>query len=140
MRTLSIFVDESGDFGKFEPHSPFYILCLVFHDSATNIDSDFAKLHEQLARYGLDSSHALHSGPLIRRELGYTAMDMPERRSLFRLLVDFARRSGVQHQTWIFDKRKQEGAELTDAIFAAMESFLTTNYQYFERWDRITVY
>jgi hypothetical protein len=29
VRELSIFIDESGDFGPFEKHSPFYVLSLV---------------------------------------------------------------------------------------------------------------
>ena len=32
MKELSIFVDESGDFGAYEPHAPFYLFTLVFHD------------------------------------------------------------------------------------------------------------
>ena len=32
MRELSIFVDESGDFGPYETHAPFYLFTLVFHD------------------------------------------------------------------------------------------------------------
>lgn len=33
MRELSIFIDESGDFGPFEKHAPYYVLSLVFHVS-----------------------------------------------------------------------------------------------------------
>lgn len=28
---LSVFCDGSGDFGKCEPHAPYYIVSLVFH-------------------------------------------------------------------------------------------------------------
>ena len=31
MKELSVFVDESGDFGQYEQHSPFYIISLVMH-------------------------------------------------------------------------------------------------------------
>ena len=30
MRELSVFIDESGDFGSYEPHCPFYIITMVF--------------------------------------------------------------------------------------------------------------
>lgn len=30
MNDLSIFVDESGDFGKYARHSPYYIVTMVF--------------------------------------------------------------------------------------------------------------
>ena len=32
MRELSVFVDESGDFGEYDYHSPYYIITLVFHN------------------------------------------------------------------------------------------------------------
>ena len=49
MRELSIFVDESGDFGEYEKHSPYYIVSMVFHDQAGKIllnrykEKDFEK-------------------------------------------------------------------------------------------------
>lgn len=38
MKTLSVFVDESGDFGAYQPHSPYYIFTLVFHDQGNSIE------------------------------------------------------------------------------------------------------
>lgn len=49
MRELSIFIDESGDFGPFEKHSPFYVLSLVFHDQSDDIGGHLHKIHEALA-------------------------------------------------------------------------------------------
>jgi len=37
MKELSVFVDESGDFGPSEYHSPYYIVTLVFHDQSADI-------------------------------------------------------------------------------------------------------
>ena len=34
MRSLSIFVDESGDFGKTDNKNPYYLLTLVLHDQS----------------------------------------------------------------------------------------------------------
>ena len=31
MKKLSIFIDESGDFGEYKFHSPYYIMSLVMH-------------------------------------------------------------------------------------------------------------
>lgn len=30
MRELSVFIDESGDFGSYEPHCPYYIITIGF--------------------------------------------------------------------------------------------------------------
>ena len=32
MKELSIFVDESGDFGEYAQHSPYYIVFMILHD------------------------------------------------------------------------------------------------------------
>ena len=45
---LSIFVDESGDFGEYDFHSPFYIISLVFHDQENDIFDEVEKLEQDL--------------------------------------------------------------------------------------------
>ena len=40
MKELSIFVDESGDFGEYDYRSPFYIVSMVFHDQSIDIKGD----------------------------------------------------------------------------------------------------
>ena len=37
MKELSIFVDESGDFGNYAEHSSYYIVSLVMHDQTVDI-------------------------------------------------------------------------------------------------------
>ena len=37
MRELSVFIDESGDFGPYAPHSPFYLIALLFHDQSIDL-------------------------------------------------------------------------------------------------------
>ena len=44
MKELSIFVDESGDFGEYDYHAPFYIISMVLHDQSTGIDNDLQAL------------------------------------------------------------------------------------------------
>ena len=44
MKELSIFIDESGDFGEYEQHSPYYIITMVFHDQAIPISEAVARL------------------------------------------------------------------------------------------------
>ncbi|MBR6581956.1 MAG: hypothetical protein IKK66_11760 [Ruminococcus sp.] len=44
MKELSIFVDESGDFGEYEKHAPYYIVTMVFHDQRVDISEHLHKL------------------------------------------------------------------------------------------------
>ena len=37
-KCLSVFVDESGDFGPFEAHSPYYLVSLVLHDQSVAME------------------------------------------------------------------------------------------------------
>ncbi len=48
MRDLSIFVDESGDFGAYESHCPKYLVTLVFHDQDKDISEHIKLLRERL--------------------------------------------------------------------------------------------
>ena len=43
MRELSIFVDESGDFGPYKLHSPFYIVTLMFFASERDLYKSYLK-------------------------------------------------------------------------------------------------
>ena len=70
MTKLSIFVDESGDFGSYQSHSPYYIVTMVFHDQAIDLSQMIQKLDMALCVLGYDSQ-AIHTGPLIRREAPY---------------------------------------------------------------------
>lgn len=49
MRELSVFIDESGDFGEYDYHSPFYIITMVFHDQDEDIKPAVEKLNRELS-------------------------------------------------------------------------------------------
>ena len=53
MKVLSVFIDESGDFGQYKPHSPFYIVTLVFHDQSVDISANINHLDSRLYQEGL---------------------------------------------------------------------------------------
>ena len=67
MKELSIFVDESGDFGEYEIHAPFYIVTLVFHDQSIEIAENINLLNNKIRDSGLPD-YPIHAGPIIRRE------------------------------------------------------------------------
>ena len=67
MKELSIFIDESGDFGSYNKISPYYIVTMVFHDQASDISEQVASLEQELSYLGYPN-HCLHAGPIIRKE------------------------------------------------------------------------
>ena len=66
--TLSVFIDESGDFGEFSPHTPYYLVSLVLHNQDKDISNHIAELDWHIINLGFPK-HAVHTGPLIRKEL-----------------------------------------------------------------------
>lgn len=69
-KILSIFVDESGDFGTFCAHSPYYLVTLLFHEQNINISDNIELLDQHIKNLGFPK-HNIHTGPLIRREAIY---------------------------------------------------------------------
>ena len=94
-KTLSCFVDESGDFGDFQPHCPFYLVSIVLHDQANSIHGSIIRLEHLLSQSGF-SHHTLHAGPLLRREKPYHDDTIECRRRLFNYLLNFARQIPIR--------------------------------------------
>ena len=78
MEELSIFIDESGDFGEYEYHSPYYIVSMVFHNQSVDISDDLDKIEFSLKQIGFEN-HYVHSGPIIRGEGNYRNIDIETR-------------------------------------------------------------
>lgn len=141
MRELSIFIDESGDFGPYERHAPYYLITLVFHDQAVSIAQDIEFLRRRVADQGFRDDHAVHAGPLIRREADYVHLDLNARKRLFRSLFDFMRKTPIGFKTFVF--RKREFAD-HDALVSRMSreigSYVRENLVTFQSFGRIVVY
>ncbi|MGN0078206.1 MAG: DUF3800 domain-containing protein [Coriobacteriales bacterium] len=141
MSDLSIFVDESGDFGPYSPHCPLYLLTLVFHEQDRDISEQIAHLSRHVAELGFPPQHAVHAGPLIRRESDYAHMDLPRRRRLFSALFNFTRLCGVRHKTFVFRKRELPGRdEMVTRMSRELGLFVRERLAYFQGFDRIVVY
>lgn len=65
---MSIFVDESGDFGEYSQHSPYYIITMLFHDKDKDIKPLVQKLDSEIQSLGYEKDFVIHTFPLIRKE------------------------------------------------------------------------
>ena len=77
MKEISIFIDESGDFGEYQTHSPYYIVSLVFHEQKDDISENVKFLNEKLSYHNLHNN-CIHTGPIVRKEETYQNMDLKE--------------------------------------------------------------
>ena len=140
MKELSVFIDESGDFGQYEPHSPFYIITLVFHDQSINITENINQLNNKIRSSGLPDS-PVHAGPIIRREYEYKYLTLLERKRIFNILYNFARTTDITYHAIIAEKKQLvEEIDLNIAITKQLSAFLRDNLEIFTQCDRVVVY
>lgn len=139
-KILSCFIDEAGDFGEYESHSPFYIVAMVTHDQSHSIQADVDGLETYLSSLGFPH-HAIHTGPLIRRESVYSDMEMEDRKKLFNLLFRFARKIPVQFFTAKVRKSECKDSDVLEArITKELKSEIEKNYDYWHSFDKIIIY
>lgn len=140
MNELSIFVDESGDFGKYSSHSPYYIITMVLHDQSKDISSEISKLNRELANLGYEN-HVVHTQPLIRREDDYQNLLPNERRSIFTKLYYFTSKCDIHYKSFVFKKNDFENASKLEMRMAwEISLFLRENLTYFQSFDKIILY
>lgn len=140
MNNLSIFVDESGDFGEYHPHSPYYIIAMVLHEQSKSISYDIAKLNIELSSLGCED-HVVHTEPLIRREEDYMHLTPDERRHIFTKLFYFINKCDIQYKSFVFHKKDFHNTfKLETRMAREISSFIKENLSYFQSFDKIILY
>jgi hypothetical protein len=140
LRKLSVFIDESGDFGAYEYHSPYYIVTIVFHDQSIDISPNLNEMQERMRQHGIPD-YTVHAGPLIRREEEYENLSVKERKGIFDRLYHFIRLLDITYHPIIIDKKQLiEETDLNARLSKQLSAFLRENTDYFTSYDNITVY
>lgn len=140
VRELSIFIDESGDFGEYDPHSPYYIITMVFHDQQEDIRPAISKLNQELSYMKLDSL-CIHTGPIIRREGSYADMAVDERRHIFNKMVAFIRQVNIRYKCFYIEKKHiPDVVEATGRLSRQISGFIRRHYEEFLAFDDVKIY
>ena len=95
-KILSVFIDESGDFGPYEAHAPYYLVSMILHNQSTDVSENIKLFDSHLLNLGYQN-HAIHTDPLIRRESVYSNDLVEDRKRLFNALFNFARKLDFQY-------------------------------------------
>ncbi|MCL2125729.1 MAG: DUF3800 domain-containing protein [Oscillospiraceae bacterium] len=133
-------MDESGDFGSYQAHSPHYIVAMLFHDQRNEIGNAVKLLDSQVKNLGHEP-HALHTGPIIRRESNYINLTVDERKKLLNALVHFCRHVDVKYTILHVDKKEcRDIIDLTARISKQIRSFVDKHELFLRAFDEITVY
>ena len=140
MKELSVFIDESGDFGEYNNQSPYYIISMVFHDQSLSISREIGNLNQELSYMNLNDL-CIHTGPIIRREEIYVNMSIMERRRIFNKLVAFFRQIDIKYKCFSIEKKNiTDVVEATSQLARKMSRFLWANIECFQSCDTVKVY
>lgn len=140
MKELSIFVDESGDFGEYDYHAPFYIISMVLHDQKIDIVNDLRILERELGNIGW-AKHCIHTGPIIRSEEEYRGCDLKERQKILMKMMSFIRHLDIRFKSiYIEKKHVEDSIESTGKLSKQLAAFIRENYDFFCGFDVVKVY
>lgn len=130
---LSIFVDESGDFGFKEGSSKKYVLSFIFHDQTKSIESNCGKINDL---------PPLHAGPLIRKEPPFENIEIKERKAIWRKFSLFFEQLPIKCSYLVYDKKEFEEQinKMEKRMNKDLFSLLESKNEYLRSFDQITIY
>lgn len=140
-KTLSIFIDESGDFGPFSEYSSNYIVSFVFHDQSIDISNDLKILKTKLSYLGCAEDMQIHSMPIIRGEYEFEAANMEYRRKILSYITSFFRNASIYYRSIVINKHNMnEEYNLENMLKNKINELIVNNYNYFNSYDDIVIY
>lgn len=138
-KAISVFVDESGDFGKYDKACPYYIISMVFHNQKKVIKSEIEKLDYRLSNLN-QAKHVLHTGPLIRKEEVYINLSLSERMKILMTFFSLFNKLDIKYHTFIVPKTpKQNKIQLIQALSKSINDFISDKYSLFSE-NKIIIY
>lgn len=135
-KTLSVFIDESGDFGPYDFRAPYYLAAMILHNQDIDITRNINELDSHLSNLGY-GKHAIHTGPLIRRESVYSNDIMEDRKRLFNALFHFARKLNFKYVcTKIRKNECPDMITMTSKLSRSIADVIRKNQKF---WEQIYV-
>lgn len=140
MKELSVFVDESGDFGEYDYHAPFYIISFILHNQEVDISEDVAKLENEMTYLGW-SNHCVHVGPAIRGEYEYANIEPINRQKIVKRIATFTRKLNIKVKSFYVEKKHvEDSVEMTGKLSKQISIFIKDNMEYFLDYNSIKIY
>lgn len=139
-KILSVFIDESGDFGPYEQHSPYYLVAMVLHNQDIDISGNIASFETHLTNLGYPQ-HAVHTGPLIRRESVYSEDLMENRKRLFNALFNFTRKLDIHYACAKIKKSEcADVISMTARLSKEIAGILRADETFWNGFERVIIY
>jgi len=140
MRELSIFIDESGDFGMIKERPAYYLVTLVFHEQEDPITEHIKRLEESVKLSGAVLDY-IHTGPVIRHEEIFRNYSIDERRKLLYKMLNFVNVCPITYATVVVDKKETpDKVCLSGKLAKEIQKVLDGHMEYFLSFDKVIVY
>ena len=140
-KTLSIFCDESGDFGPFSNYSSRYIVSFVFHDQSIDINKDINTLKSKLSYLNCPDDMQIHAMPIIRGEYEFEFAKMEYRRKILSYIAIFFRKASIYYKSVVINKHDiKEEVGLEDALKLNINELIAEYRDYLNSFDKIIIY
>lgn len=139
MKTLNIFIDESGDFGVNNNASDLYVVSFVYLSSLNNIEPFLNALKKRLNK--LKFTKMIHTADLIRHKGDYKDLSIDQRRKIFTAIYQFSRKSPIKLKSIIVNKKYTDTYKLLKKqLTMELNELISNNLKYFQKFDKITIY
>lgn len=113
---------------------------MILHKQNINITENIKVFDAHLSNLGYQH-HALHTGPLIRRESVYSNDLVEERKRLFNALFNFARRLDFQYSCIKVKKSEcPDVITMTSKVSKALADVLRSNEDFWNSFDKVIIY
>ena len=140
MKELSVFIDESGDFGDVKERPAYYLVTFVLHNQDNDIYPQVAKLEESVKNAGFDVEY-VHTGPVIRREEVFAGYSIDERRKLLYKMLNFVNACPISYLTVVVDRKEAvDKVSLSGKLAKAINTEMSVHQNFFSSFDKIIVY
>jgi len=140
MKELSIFIDESGDFGEVKEKPAYYLVTMVFHNQKIDISNEIEKLEESIRTSGFEIEY-IHTGPVIRREQIFNTYSLEERRKLLYKMLYFYNKCNICHDTVVVNRKEAvDKITLSGRLSKEISKMISKHSTYFEQFDKVIVY
>ena len=139
MNRLSIYVDESGDFGFINQSSILYIVSFVFYDNKYNINKEINALNGRLKKIGY--SEMIHMANLICNREEYRLFSIDKRKSIFNALYQFTKKVPINYFSIIIRKDYiNNKIQLRKKIEGVINDIINENRDYFKKFKEVILY
>ena len=140
MKELSVFIDESGDFGEITERPAYYLVTLLFHDQNNDITSNVKRLEDSTKNSGFDFEY-IHTGPVIRREEVFSGLSIDERRKLLFKMLNFIISSPITYEVAVVNRKEApDKISLSGRLGREISNVIEKHKAFFDSFDKIIVY